>query len=141
MDTLLKNKKIIVFDGTCLLCNKYVEFVIKYDLNDVFRFLSLQNKKIVNKLITNSLTDKTNSIMLIRNKNSILTKSSAIIYIASKLQFPYNLFFYIKIIPGPIRDFIYDLVAKNRKNLFREIDNCSVVNNSKIKNIHQKIIK
>lgn len=141
MNKFLKNKKIIVFDGVCLLCNKYVEFVAKYDNNDVFRFVSLQNKNILTKYIAkNSLINNTDSILLIKKSNSISTKSSAIIYIASELKFPFNLFVCIKIIPKKLRDFIYDLIAKNRRNLFGEIDHCSILNQSKIKNIEHKII-
>lgn len=38
-----KGKKIILFDGVCNLCEASVQFVIKYDKKDVFRFVALQS--------------------------------------------------------------------------------------------------
>ena len=48
----MDKKSIIVFDGICSLCNKFVLFVIKRDYNDHFRFISLQSS---NKINPNSI--------------------------------------------------------------------------------------
>ena len=44
MLNLPPNKKIILFDGVCNLCDSAVQFVIKYDTKDVFRFVALQSE-------------------------------------------------------------------------------------------------
>ena len=44
MIDLPKNKKIILFDGVCNLCESSVQFIIKYDTKDVFRFVALQSE-------------------------------------------------------------------------------------------------
>ena len=41
---LPKDKKIILFDGVCNLCNSSVQYVIKHDKKDIFRFVSLQSE-------------------------------------------------------------------------------------------------
>ena len=41
---LPKDKKIILFDGVCNLCNSSVQFVIKHDKKDIFRFVQLQSE-------------------------------------------------------------------------------------------------
>ena len=43
LNSLPKNKKIILFDGVCNLCNSSINYVIDHDKNDVFRFVSLQS--------------------------------------------------------------------------------------------------
>ena len=43
----MENKIIILFDGECAMCNNYILFVAKNDSDDNFRFLSIQNKKII----------------------------------------------------------------------------------------------
>jgi predicted DCC family thiol-disulfide oxidoreductase YuxK len=44
MQNLPKNKKIILYDGVCNLCNSAVQFVIQHDKKDVFRFVALQSE-------------------------------------------------------------------------------------------------
>ena len=43
MQNLPPNKKIILFDGVCNLCNTAVQFIIEHDKKDVFRFVALQS--------------------------------------------------------------------------------------------------
>ena len=83
----LYNKKVIVFDGVCALCNNFVIFVIKNDKKNLYKFISLQNIQ-QNKLhdFDKLFDEKINSILLIK-KESILSKSDAVIEIFSKLSF------------------------------------------------------
>jgi predicted DCC family thiol-disulfide oxidoreductase YuxK len=53
MENLPKDKKIILFDGVCNLCNSAVLFIIKQDSKDLFRFVALQSElgeKIINHI-------------------------------------------------------------------------------------------
>ena len=43
MQGIPNDKKIILFDGVCNLCNSSVQYVIKYDKKDVFRFVAIQS--------------------------------------------------------------------------------------------------
>ena len=141
MHKLLKDKKVIVFDGECLLCNKYVEFITKYDNNDYFRFVALQNKKILSKILKNNkLINDNASIILIEDK-TIKKKSSAVISILSNLKFPFYLFSITKIIPRFLRDMIYSLIARNRYNIFGKVKYCSVIENSNLKRVKEKILE
>ena len=127
MNNLPKNKTIILFDGECTMCNNYILFVAKHDSDDNFRFLSIQNKK-VNELkkIHSICTENISSIYIIDN-NEIKSKSRAVLKIMSMLKFPYNLLIVFYVIPGFLRDLIYDLVAKNRYRIFGKVDECSIV--------------
>tara|TARA_B100000945_G_C20329518_1_gene571679 strand:+ start:407 stop:844 length:438 start_codon:yes stop_codon:yes gene_type:complete len=134
-------KSIILFDGECIMCNRYVLFVIQNDTKDNFRFMSLQNNN-VEKIIEkkNSNKDYADSILLYDNK-IIKSRSSAVLSILAKLRFPYNLFSVFFIIPIPLRNFIYDVVARNRYKLFGNIEHCAIINkysNSEL--VKEKII-
>ena len=142
MMKLLKEKKIIIFDGECLLCNKYVEFITKYDNNDYFRFVALQNKEFLDKILKEEqLIGDNTSIILIEENNAIKKRSSAVISILSNLQFPFHLFSITKIIPRFLRDMIYTLIARNRYKIFGKISYCSIIEKSNLKDIKQKIIE
>lgn len=129
IENILKNKTLILFDGICILCNKYILFIAKNDRSDNFRFMSIQNIKI-KELEKYSSLDITNinSICVI-TKGKLNTKSKAVLLILSKLRFPYNLGMIFFVIPNIIRDLFYDLIAKNRYNLFGKTEHCSLLKN------------
>lgn len=120
----MKNKKIILFDGVCNLCNQSVQFVIDRDTNDRFLFASLQSDFGQNILTKHELnTSNFDSIILV-DKDRIYQKSSAALRIAKELKFPWSLLTIFLILPAFIRDFGYNYVAKNRYNWFGKQESC-----------------
>ncbi|SRR5690606_6485831 len=121
-------KKIILFDGVCNLCNSSVQFVIKRDKKDIFRFAPLQSeigKKMVEERgIDTSTVD---SIILVEPNIAYYTKSSAAIEIANDLGGIWqilNVFTYI--LPVSVRDWIYDFIARNRYKWFGKKEECMI---------------
>ena len=127
MNEIPNNKTIILFDGECTMCNKYILFIAEHDINDNFRFLSIKNKKIIELKKTHAIEPENISSICIIDSNEIKSKSKAVLKIASMLKFPYNLLIVFYVIPGFLRDIIYDLVAKNRYRIFGKVDECSIV--------------
>lgn len=109
---------IVLFDGICNLCNASVRFITRHDKNNTIQFASLQSetaKQLLLKMNINA--QKIDSIIFISNEKMFI-KSDAAIEIAKLLHgFP-RLLKYFQFIPRPIRDFVYDLIAKNRYRLF-----------------------
>ena len=117
---------IILFDGVCNLCNGAVNFVIKRDPRNVFKFTPLQEKKGVLLLKKHAVDSrKLDSIVLIENGN-VYIKSSAALRIAKKLSGLWPLFFVLLIIPSFIRDGVYDFIAKNRYKWFGKKEQCMI---------------
>ena len=82
----LKNHNlIIVFDGVCNLCNKAVDFVIKRDKKELFRFCPLQSKAGQQLTLHYNIPAETDSVILIFN-NKIFTESEAALKIARLLH-------------------------------------------------------
>lgn len=122
-----KGKKIILFDGVCNLCNGAVQWIIRRDASDVFRFASLQSE--VGRELTRSRqidTDKVDSIILIDPGVAYYIKSDAALEIARNLKGYKLLPSLFGWIPKGIRDGIYDLVARNRYRLFGKKQECMV---------------
>ncbi len=120
-----KGKQIILFDGVCNLCNNAVNFIIKHDKHDTFRYASLQSdigKYYINKF--NIDTQLLDSILLIKEDTVYYHKSSAALHIAKKLSGGYSLMTMFLIIPKPLRDFVYDYIAKNRYKWFGKKESC-----------------
>lgn len=127
MTTLPKHKQLILFDGVCNLCDASVQYIIKHDKNDVFRYTALQSEvgqDIIKKF--NIDTAKTDSILLYSEDSGISYKSTAALKIASKLGFPRNLLSVFIIIPPFIRNWVYDYIAKNRYKWYGKKDECMI---------------
>lgn len=104
---------ILLFDGNCLICNRAVSYVYDLDTKCIFHFASLQSQ-FGQQLIKNYSIklSQANSIIYIRNKKAI-THSTAVLNIAKELCWLRPLYVFV-IIPKPIRDAVYNLIAKNR---------------------------
>lgn len=124
---LPKNKKIILFDGVCNLCDSLLQFVIRHDKKDVFRFVALQStlgQEIVNHIgIQNKNID---SIILYVPGVAYYYKSSAALEIARELGGFFHLGTVFKIIPTVLRNYIYDYVAKNRYSWYGKKASCMI---------------
>ncbi|RZJ67303.1 MAG: thiol-disulfide oxidoreductase DCC family protein [Flavobacterium sp.] len=124
---LPKNKKIILFDGVCNLCNSFVQFVIKRDKNDVFRFVPLQSELGESILKHIGIDPKQiDSIILYEPGVAYYYKSTAAIEIAKGLGGFFSLSTIFKIIPNFLRNPIYDYVAKNRYKWYGRKESCMI---------------
>ena len=124
---LQKDKKIILFDGVCNLCNSSVQYVIKHDKKDIFRFVSLQSElgqKIVKHIGINPI--HIDSIVLYEPGISYYYKSTAALEIAKGLSGVFTLAAFFVILPTGVRDFFYDYVAKNRYKWYGKKESCMI---------------
>ncbi len=125
--TFAKDKKIILFDGVCNLCDKSVQFIIKHDKNDVFRFVALQSEIGQSILKHIGISNKNfDSIVLYVPGVAYYLKSNAAIEIANALGIFFSFGQYFKIIPRFLRDPIYEYIAKNRYKWYGKKDQCLI---------------
>ena len=117
---------IILFDGVCNLCNASVKFIIKHDPGKRFQFAAIQSEiaKEMLKGRNHSITNP-ESLILIENYQ-MHQRSTAVLKIARNLNGLFRVFYVFIIIPRPIRDFFYDLIARNRYHIFGKKDRCMI---------------
>ncbi|MBC5834043.1 DUF393 domain-containing protein [Flavobacterium sp. F372] len=124
MDSLPKDKKIILFDGVCNYCNDKINFIIKNDKQDVFRFVALQSEtgqKIIKYLGIDSSID---SIILYEPGYAYFIKSEAVFRIIKHLSSSVRLLLFFNFIPTSIKNIFYDIIAKNRYNWYGKKESC-----------------
>ena len=122
----MTEKQIILFDGVCNFCNFWVNFVIKRDKKDLFRFGALQLAK--SKDLTNRFnfdTSNLDTFVLIAG-DKFFTKSTAALMVCKELNGMVKIMYPIIFLPKFFRDFIYDLIARYRYKLFGRRDTCRV---------------
>ena len=115
---------IILFDGVCNLCDSVVQFVLKKDKKNRFRFAALQSERGTALLKQFGLsTTNYNSFVLIES-GRVYQKSTAALRVLKGLGGVWVLLYGFIIFPRPIRDYIYDWVARNRYRFFGKKDEC-----------------
>ena len=127
MVDLPKDKKIILFDGVCNLCNTSVLKVIKYDRNNVFIFAALQSvkgKEIIDYLAID--ISKIDSIILFEPNVSYEVKSTAALKIMQEFKGIWSLTKVLMILPENFRNTVYDYIAKNRYKWFGKKETCMI---------------
>ena len=127
VEDLPKDKKIILFDGVCNLCDKSVQIIIKNDKKDDFRFVALQSElgeKIINHIKIDRT--KTDSIVLYEPGYAYYYKSKAAFRIAIYLGGFYSIVSLFRFLPSFVTDFVYDFIAKNRYKWYGKKDQCMI---------------
>ncbi len=123
---LSNDQPVVLFDGVCNLCNGSVLFIIKRDTRARLKFASLQSDYGAEQMKRFHLSSSSlNSVLLIKN-DRLFQKSNAALEIASMLDGAWPLLYAFKIVPGFIRNFVYDWIAKNRYRWFGKKEACMI---------------
>ncbi len=118
---LTKFDNVVFFDSNCFLCNKTVQFLLKIDKKKALSFVGLSSK-LGHKVMKEYVVDADSVVYY--NKEKVSTKSDAFIQIFRTLRFPYSILIVLYIIPKFIRDWVYDMIAKNRFQWFGKTEGC-----------------
>jgi len=112
---------IVLFDGDCPFCSLSVKFIIFCDCEAVFKFASISSstsKRLAEKYELD--LEKINSLILIEN-GKIYTHSTAALRICRRLKgWPWKILYAFILVPRPLRDFVYKIIARNRYKLFKK---------------------
>ena len=120
------DKPVILFDGVCNLCNASVQFIIKRDSKKKFMFSSLQSDAAQAILLQYNLENLDFNTIILIEDGMIYDKSTAILKIFRKLSSIFKLAYVFIIVPKFIRDFIYNIISKNRYKWFGKRDTCMI---------------
>jgi len=121
----IKEKKIIYFDGICLLCSVLVNFIMLHDKNNIFLFSALQSD-----FAKKNLPNQNLDTVYYQNNSKIYQKSEAILKILFDLGGIWKIFIVFLILPKFLRDFFYDVVANFRYRVWGKQLECRLPSES-----------
>jgi len=126
MSTSEVQNPVILFDGVCNLCNGSILFILNRDPSGIFRFAPLQSETGKNLLSKFDLpNDKLDSIILVEN-NEYYLRSTAALKILRRLGTLWKIVYVFMLVPRPVRDYIYDIVARNRYKWYGKRAECMI---------------
>jgi len=120
---------IVLYDGVCGLCNRGVQFLLQRDSHDRLRFAALQSDFAATLLKRHGVDhQELDTVYVVLNpgeaNEALLAKSDAALFFAKAIGGVWNLARLASIIPRPIRNRVYDLVARYRYRVFGKSETC-----------------
>ena len=118
--------KLIVFDGVCVLCSGFARFVVKHDKRDQFSFAAAQASLGQALFRHYGLDDTDFETNLLIEDGRAYGRMEAFAHILKGLGAPWSLAMGVLVLPQPIRDWLYDRIARNRYRIFGRYETCTV---------------
>jgi len=120
---------VLLYDAECGFCDATVQLVMRYDRQRTLYFASLQSrfaKSTIGERQNHQVVDSVIWVDLLSDNRIVSTaiKSDAILRIARYLGGLWRLLLLVRVVPRPIRDRVYDVVARNRYRLGLAADTC-----------------
>jgi predicted DCC family thiol-disulfide oxidoreductase YuxK len=121
---------ILLYDGVCALCNRFVQFILRRDRNAIFRFASLQSAFAVPILTRHGASPTAlDTVFVVVNHELpdeyLLSRSEAVLFVVKQLAGPWRASAsLLQLLPKFFRDAVYNAVARRRYRIFGRSEVC-----------------
>ncbi len=116
---------IVFFDGDCVMCNGFLDWLIRLDRSALFRVSPLQGETAIRLLPPLPKNPEDWSIYLL-DETGLYSQSEAVLQILRRLGGVWSLLSAGRVIPVALRDSVYRVVARNRYRILGTRDSCRV---------------
>jgi predicted DCC family thiol-disulfide oxidoreductase YuxK len=120
---LTAGKSIVFFDANCLLCNRFVKILLKFDRQKFY--YSGFDSEVAKSILSDRLRHEPQTIVFYQDDDS-LVKSKAVFKIIRELSFPWPILGVFGILPTSLTDMIYNWVARHRLAWFGRSETCFI---------------
>ena len=122
----MSDQPVLLFDGVCNLCNFAVSFTLKRDKKGELAFASLQSEYGQQVLAKHDLPPEEYNSLILQEGETIYQKSTGALRVARHLSGLWPLLYGFIVVPRPIRDAVYTIIANNRYRWFGKQDQCKI---------------
>ncbi len=123
---------ILLYDGVCGLCNRFVQFIFRRDRKAIFRFASLQSASAGRILGRHSINPTSlDTVYVVINHELpdeyLLSRSDAALFVLKRLGGPWrSAASLLRLLPKFLRDPAYNTIARHRYRIFGRSDVCTL---------------
>ncbi|KAL7133020.1 hypothetical protein ABFS83_12G113500 [Erythranthe nasuta] len=130
----LLRPRVVVYDGVCHLCHTGVKWIIGADVDKKIKFCCLQSEAAEPYMRICGLEreDVLSRFLFVEGPGSYHQGSAAALKVLSYLPLPYSALSALLIVPRPLRDAVYDYVAKRRYDWFGKDEDCLVLKETEL---------
>ncbi|MEP1613753.1 MAG: DCC1-like thiol-disulfide oxidoreductase family protein [Roseobacter sp.] len=121
-----KFKAIWLFDGDCVLCNKGVQYTLRYEKSASIQFIAIQSDEGRRLALEYQVDPDNPETFLFLEHGTAFTKSDAVLALSKHLTGPARIASVLLFVPKPLRDAIYGMLARNRYAMFGKTVTCMV---------------
>ena len=116
---------VILYDGVCVFCSRWIRFIAARDKDRRFRFTAIQSPygtRLAEAFGINPQDPDTNAVV---HGGIAFFKSDAALTVLRHLP-GWKWVRALRAVPKPLRDAVYNLVARNRYRIFGKYDKCFI---------------
>lgn len=117
---------LLLYDGVCGLCHGVVQWLIRHDRARVLRYAPLQGETAAEMRACHPQIPRELESVVLIEADQVYLRADAFIRLARWLPFPWSLGAWLRIVPRPLRDLGYDVVARIRYRVFGRHDVCTI---------------
>lgn len=118
---------LVIFDGVCGFCNRFVRCALKRDRTQALRFASNSTQTAQRLLAEHGLTGADAETVVVIVDGKAFVRSDAALFVLGKLSLPFSLAKFFTVVPKPIRDGVYAFVSRHRMRLFGKVTECELI--------------
>jgi len=115
---------LVVFDGVCNLCTASVTFILRHEAEARLRFVSLQSPAGSRLMRELGLDPEDARTFVLLAGGKAFLRSEAALRVCGYFRWPWRALAALRVVPRPIRDRAYDLVARHRYRWFGRTEAC-----------------
>lgn len=114
---------VIFYDGTCVLCHRFVRWTLKRDSRRTLRYAPLSGRT-AERFLPANLREKPGSVVFVNQPGELYLEAPAVWQVCRRLRAPWNSLWYLIYVPNWLSNIGYRLLARNRYRIFGRYNEC-----------------
>ena len=126
-DVMALEPTTMIFDGTCVLCNRATAFVLAHEKDPHLHFVAVRSERGKQLADAHGLSeDDMDRSFVVIHRGQLYKRSAAAFLLMKHLRAPYRWLQVLRVFPRALGDALYDVVARNRYRWFGKQDHCTL---------------
>ena len=117
---------VVIFDGVCNLCSHTVQFIVAHEVSPTLHFASVQSAAGSRLMRQFGLDPEDAKTFVLLEEGLPYVRSEVAIRISRHLRMPWRSLGLVRVVPRFLRDYCYNIVARNRYRWFGRRETCMV---------------